>query len=50
MIVIAECDNHRILAIVMHGETRTRPNATEKGKGFEQWIRKVANPMQTFNP
>jgi hypothetical protein len=29
---------------------RTGPDATEKGKGVEQWIRKEVEPMPTFNP
>jgi hypothetical protein len=50
MIVVEEPNDQPRVAVVTHGGMRTGPDATEKGKGVEQWIRKVVEPMPTFNP
>jgi hypothetical protein len=42
MIVVEEHDDHPRVAVVTRGGTRTGPDAMEKGKGVEQWIRKVS--------
>jgi hypothetical protein len=45
MIAAKECDDQPKVAVVTHGETRTRPYVKEKRNGFEQWIRKEMNPI-----
>jgi hypothetical protein len=49
MIRVEEHDDQPRVVVVTHGGTRIRLDAMEKGKRVEQWIRKVVEPMGTFN-
>jgi hypothetical protein len=50
MIVVEERDDHPRIAFVTCGGMRTEPDVIEKGKGMEQWIRKVDETKPIFNP
>jgi hypothetical protein len=50
MISTEEHNDQPKIAVVTREGTRTGANATEKGKGVEQCIRKAVEPMPTFNP
>jgi hypothetical protein len=50
MISTKEHDDQCIIEIVTCSEMRIGVDATKKGKGVEQWIRKETEPTRTFNP
>jgi hypothetical protein len=38
------------VAVVTHGGARTGTDMTNQGKQTEQWVRKSAGPIPTFDP
>jgi hypothetical protein len=50
MIATKERDNQPRAEVVTSDRTRTEPDAMEKEKRVEKWIRKAVEPMPTFNP
>jgi hypothetical protein len=50
MIAIEECDDQPRVVVVTHDRMRNKLDVKEKGKGFEQLIRKEVEPMPSFNP